>query len=481
MVKDIRDVSGAIEDGLGALMASFEVPGLAVGIVKDGEVAYAAGFGVRSLATREPVTESSLFHMASISKPFVATALVQLFERGQLDLGAPVVEILPYFRLADERYATLTVQQMMSHLAGMPDVEQYGWEKPEYDAGALERYVRSLVNEKLIHAPGEKFAYSNMAFEVLGDVIAKTSGQSFEDFVETNLLRPLGMETSTFLRQNVPPHLATTPHVNVPRPEVSPVYPYHRAHAPSSTLHSSALEMGYWAIANLNHGQFGEGRRILRPENHARLWRPVRETGREPDEFVGLSWFIGRRRDQTLITHGGGDVGFNTQLSLLPEMGLGVVVLSNTAPAPVEAAANLVMDRLLGYEPEISAPPALLPVMAVNRAEGLEAAAAVFEEYRRNRPDDFDYGTWQFNDAAMLLAEIGRGQEALEVIELGLRIFPQAGMLYYFQAWVHEQRGEREPALESVRKCLALNPGNRHAGSMLERLSAGPDQAKTGA
>lgn len=111
--------------------------GLSVGIVRDAELVYTGAFGVCNLATSEPVTEQSLFHLASVSKPFVATALVQLAERGKIDLDTPVASYLPYFRLADERYPTLTIAQFLGHVAGMPDTKDYGWDRPEADDGAL--------------------------------------------------------------------------------------------------------------------------------------------------------------------------------------------------------------------------------------------------------------------------------------------------------------------------------------------------------
>src|SRR5215471_14854286 len=150
-------------------MAEKHLPGLAVGIVRHGKVAYAKGFGLMTLGQPDkPVTATTLFHMASITKPFVATAIMQLVEQGKLDLDAPVTKYLPYFRLADPRYRLITVRQLVTHTSGMPDVKDYEWSRPQYDDGALERYVRSLDKAQLLWDPGAHFAYSNMAFKVLG-------------------------------------------------------------------------------------------------------------------------------------------------------------------------------------------------------------------------------------------------------------------------------------------------------------------------
>ena len=149
------------------------VPGFAIGVVRNGKLIFAKGFGVAKLGVNTPITSKSLFHMASVTKTFVATAVMQLVEKGKIDLDAPLIRYLPYFRLNDERYRTITIRQMLSHTSGIPDTVNYNWDKPEYDAGALERFVRSIADQKLVFAPGEKFAYSNTAYEILGDVIAK--------------------------------------------------------------------------------------------------------------------------------------------------------------------------------------------------------------------------------------------------------------------------------------------------------------------
>jgi CubicO group peptidase (beta-lactamase class C family) len=190
-----------------------EIPGLAIAVVQSNRVVYAHAFGVKNLARKDdPMTTRSLFHMASITKPFVATSIMQLVENGKIDLAAPVVTYLPYFRMADDRHKTISVRQMVTHTSGMPDVEDYEWAKPQYDDAALERYVRSLSDRRLLFAPGEKFRYSNMAFEILGDVVSKVSGESFDDYVQHQILTPLRMNDSTLFVKQANPRLLTWGH-----------------------------------------------------------------------------------------------------------------------------------------------------------------------------------------------------------------------------------------------------------------------------
>lgn len=343
------------------VVASFGLPGLALGIVKSGELVYTQGFGVRSLDTQEPVTPRSLFHLASISKPFVATAIIQLVEQGKLALDAPIATYLPYFRLKDAPDKEITVQQMLSHTSGMPDEDEFQWHAPEDDEEALERYVRSLADEALIAAPGAKYAYSNIAFEVLGDVIAKVSGQPFETYVKAHVLEPLEMHTSTFLRHEVSPDLAVTPHFGAPLRVLAGAYPYHRAHAPSSTLHSSVEEMGQWAITNLNPGRF-KGKQIVQAESYNQLWHPYMQTGEEIwTEAVGLGWFFGTYRGHPVIHHGGSDPGFGAELVFVPAEDAAVVVLANANMAAIGSVTDAALDLLLGLEPQTPKPPSRCP------------------------------------------------------------------------------------------------------------------------
>lgn len=321
-------------------LKTYKVPGLAAGVVKRGVPVYVKGFGIADPETQAPVTARSLFHLASVSKTFVAAAIMQLAEGGKIDLDAPVVEYLPYFKLDDERAAEITVRQMLSHTSGMPDVKDYHWDKPEYDEKALERYVRSLKDRKLTWLPGKRWYYSNMAYEVLGDVIAKVSGRPFETYVRERILEPLEMRQSTFLLKETDPKLRTTPHVRGQVPTVSDVYPYHRAHAPSSTLHSNVEEMCNWIIAHCNRGEF-KGRRILSEDSHKEMWKPhakVPGKGR-----MGLGWFLAESPYGTRVLHGGRDVGFRSHVTILPEKDGGLVILINYSNAPMPIIRNAIM------------------------------------------------------------------------------------------------------------------------------------------
>jgi CubicO group peptidase (beta-lactamase class C family) len=349
------DISSQLDREIERMLAQSDTPGLAIGVVKDQELIYARGFGVSNLKTGEEVTPRTLFHLASITKPFVATSIVQLVEQDKLSLDDRIVEYLPYFELKDERYDTLTIHQFLTHSSGMPNVEDYRWDKPEYDEAALERYVRSLTEQELLFEPGERFTYSNMAFEVLGDLIAKVSGQSFADYVKEHILLPLGMSDSSILIREVDPALLANGHVKgwLGRTRVTRHYAYNRRHGPSSCLYSNVVDMSRWAIANMNRGEL-EGGQILDASSYELLWTPAIEGARVADDnrpvHIGLSWFLTDIAGYRIVTHGGTDTGYRTNLVMCPEAGFAVIVLSNYSGPDdtVAAVTRLARELALG-------------------------------------------------------------------------------------------------------------------------------------
>jgi CubicO group peptidase (beta-lactamase class C family) len=312
----------------------WDIPGLIVGMVDGGEIAYAKGFGVRNLDTQIPMTLDSVFCVQSISKCFVATAVMQLVEAGKLELDAPLVQYLPYFQMDDERFQQITIRQALSHTSGMPDIDENNYiewvSRPEYDDRAAERFVRSLSDKKLIADPGERFSYSNIAYDVLGDLLAKVSGKSFESNLQENILFPSGMPNSTFLLSDVPPDLLVWPHLRTPDMKVNPIYPYHRADSPASFLHTTVEDMCRWCITCLNRGTY-QGQSILSTAGYERMWTPAAKRGDQPSmyEFMGLGWNLGHYRSENTVSHGGAGFGWTAFMLILPEKNSAAVVLSN--------------------------------------------------------------------------------------------------------------------------------------------------------
>jgi CubicO group peptidase (beta-lactamase class C family) len=288
---------------------------------------------------------------------------MQLRKQGKIDLDEPVITYLPYFKMADERYGSITVRQLLSHTAGVPDVEdwvaEYRDKEPEYDDGALERYVRSLSDVPLRSAPGETWDYSSIGYDILGDVIAKVSGQSFEAYVQEHIFVPLGMTHTTFLVQGVDPAFLMRPHLpaQAGTVAVSDLIPWSRIHGPAGNMFSTLEDMAHYANAHLNRGEL-DGVSILNPASYDELWKLHGKTWFPPDleRNYGLGWTIGEYKGHHTIGHPGlDDAGYNAFLAILPEQSLTVFMAVNyvdfnTPVFPAFMLREAVLDVLLGIQ-----------------------------------------------------------------------------------------------------------------------------------
>lgn len=337
-------------------MHAAQIPGLAVGIITGGKVAYRRGFGVADINTRQPVTADTVFQLGSDSKMFVGIAMMQLKSQGKIDLDAPVTRYLPYFQLADARYRDITLRQILSHRSGMPycveddACNKLDYQAPQFDAGALERHVREMASVKLLSTPGAAMQYSDIGFETIGDIIAKVSGESFEDYVQRHIFTPLAMQHSSFLLRDMPPAALASPHVADPALKVNDFFPYSRQHAPSSHLLSSVNDMNRFALAQLQRGKL-DGVRILPASAYDTMWHPEIPTAIPSpwERTLGLGWFLGEHDGHRLVGHGGGDTGFACGFVMAPEDGLAVVVMINKQDSAEDMASD-VMALLLAAE-----------------------------------------------------------------------------------------------------------------------------------
>jgi len=343
-----------------------DLPGLAIGVSIGAAAEFVGVRGYRDYSARAPLSEDDIFHCASVSKLFTSSAIMKQVEAGVLDLNARLCDILPGLPIADTRFKEIRLWNMLTHTSGLGDVEDYHWYDFETDDDSLRRYIyehEEVLSQPMLWEPQEvRFRYSNIAYEILGQIVseysvhmpdaarisddahmpgdaASTPGAvgaatllSYEDFIARYLLKPAGMTSSkmkTFERPGAPDfasneHMAR-PHEKKPDRSIGPVrfYPYTRQHAPSSTLTSNVRDLLQWGRAHLasarggasapggeltsapgdNRTDVSSGKTTppLRPETYRKIWHPyaiVQNNG----EQMGLGWFM---REQTVTADDG--------------------------------------------------------------------------------------------------------------------------------------------------------------------------------
>jgi CubicO group peptidase (beta-lactamase class C family) len=494
---------GRVEEDLWPLVEAFlgshDVAGLAVAVVRDEEVV-PRGFGVRDVGTGASVTSETMFHLASVSKPFVATAIVSLAtarDGGEpaLDLDAPIIEWVPEFTLADGRAGEVTARRLLSHSSGLPDVSDYGWHDPQLGDDALSEFARSLSGWRLQAEPGSTFSYSNAGFELLGLLLSRVTGTTFENAVRQQLLAPLGLRYSTFRRGEVPGHLAASPHVGMPLSVPEGAYPYTRRHAPSSTLHSNLVEMCRWMVAHFEPAEVAAGesdRQWVRLDAGLLdlMWRPVVPVGRPPwDDAEALGWGVGSYRGYRTLSHSGGDPGFGSRFVLVPQRRTGVVVLANSNTVPTSTIAAAALDIALadvplpvtsGVAPEegegVAALRALVrpvvgPVAETLATSGPDAAVAAFHRLAEAEPAEFDLDDEGFADAVWGAIELHRTGLVWPLLRVWTEVRPDSSAAWTMTGWAHQVDGHLDLARSSLRRALDLDPDNDDAALIMSSLA----------
>ena len=456
------------------IMRGWGIPGLGVGLVRAGEIVYAKGFGVQSLDTGTPVTEESIFGVASVSKCFVASAILQLCERGLIHLDDPLILHLPDFRLADERYPLITIRQMLSHTSGMPDMDEYEYVElvshPESDEGAAERYMRSLSDRKMVAAPGEIFYYSNIAYNVLGVLITRITRQSFEAYMEEHILLPAGMPDSTFFYPEVDPKRLAVPHLRSPRMVVNPVYPYHRADAPASFLHSTVIDMCHWAQTCLNRGIY-TGQRILTEASYDLMWTPVAPRGYPPFyESTGLGWTLGHYEGLLTVSHGGGGFGWTDFLLLLPEIQSALVILCNEESSARSRTIRAALHCLLDRDPEVGKVSWMIPINQALCEGGIQAAYARYKALKDTGDENYCFDEDELISLTYQLMNVNNLDLTIEVLKLNLHVYPRHLESYTRLADCYLRKNEIRPAVQCLQQALEIDSNCTEASEKLKKI-----------
>lgn len=415
-----------LDSALGTIVSNWNIAGLSVGIVKADRSEYTRYFGVKNISTGAPVDRDTIFCIASASKCFVATAITQLVERGSIDLDVPIQWYLPDFTMDDDRCRQITVRHLLCHMSGLPDMDEDEYDiflaDSEDDQDASKRYVAGLQQKRLIATPGERFSYSNIGYNVLGYIIAKVSGIAFEDYMRDHILLQSGMPSSTFSFPEIEKGKLAVPHILIPALAVRPSYPYHRADAPASFLHTTLPDMLNWCRVCLDAGKT-TGQRILSSEGYKRMWTPAIEWGFPPlYEFMGLGWTLGHYKGAVTVSHGGMGLGWAAFLTILPEQQCAAFLLCNAETHARSRIIRALLDVILGQAPVSGTISWVVPLSRAYLSGGIQA---VYETYHSIRLDN----TYSFDPEDMInlahqLHSAGNDQTMNEILTFSLSVYP---------------------------------------------------------
>lgn len=339
-----------------AEMKDWHIPGMAVAVVHQDEIIFARGFGVLGLNNPQPVNADTLFGVASTSKSMTAATLAMLVDQGKVNWDDRVVDHLPWFELSDPWVTReVRIKDLLIHRVGVGRMT--GNRIQFMPTATREMVIRSMRYHEFEQPFRSAYVYSNVMYSVVGEIVAAVSGQSWDDFMAEHLFRPLNMTRSnTSITQfNPGDNNISDPHqwidgevVTIERRNFDNV-------GPSASVNTSVRDMAQWIRLQLGEPGVYQGERLLSERVMRDMHHPHIATGRANREATvnayGYGWQLGNYQGFATSRHGGATDGFNTQKVLVPELDLGIVVVTNTFSNYGGAVVNTIIDRIAELEP----------------------------------------------------------------------------------------------------------------------------------
>jgi len=339
-------------------LTTFNVPGIAVSVIKDGKIVHLKGYGVRSIKTNQKVDENTLFGVASNTKAFTAAALGMLVDEKKITWDTKVTDVIPEFKMYDAWVTSeFTIRDLLTHRSGLGlgAGDLMIW--PDSSTVTKKQLIHNLRYLKPVSSFRTKYDYDNLMYILAGDVVARVSGSTYEDFIETRIIKPLGMTKTAASwyrlkdRSNVidghAPYRGKLLPVGLSFGEVANA---------AGGIYSNVTDMSKWVMAMINGGKYGQDldKKLFSDAVAKELWTPQTIiAGGNPASFssYGLGWFLSNVNGNFQATHTGGLSGIVTQVTIIPALKLGIIVLTNQqSGAAFNAITNSIKDGYLGIK-----------------------------------------------------------------------------------------------------------------------------------
>ena len=406
---------GGLDAYVTKAMHDWDVPGVAIAVIKDDKIVLAKGYGVRELGKPEPVDERTLFAIGSSSKAFTSAAIAMLIDEKKLKWDDPATQHLPGFQLFDP-YATreLTVRDLLSHRVGLERGDSI-WYATEFGRDEVLRRIRYLPPASSMRS---RFGYQNIMYLAAGQIVKSVSGKEWDEFVRQRIFVPLGMnDTGTSVKALSPSRNVAAPHSKIDGKTVAIPYRNVDNIGPAGSINSNVLDMAQWVRLQLGDGKY-DGKQLISAAAVKEMAMPqtiIRLEGQMAMLYpaahflnYGLGWFLSDYRGKKLVEHGGSIDGMRGCVAMIPEEKLGVVVLANQNGSVLcMPLFNRILDSYLGA-PARDWSAEMLATMNKLEAQGRAAAAkAEAERVTGTKPSlalekyAGEYGNDMYGDATV--------------------------------------------------------------------------------
>ncbi|MCA1600915.1 MAG: serine hydrolase [Acidobacteria bacterium] len=432
-------------------------------VAENGKVIYKKGLGLAQMEWNIPNTPDTRFRLGSITKQFTAALMLQLVEQGKVKLDGKVSEYLPAYR--KDIGEKVTVHQLLNHTSGIPSYTSLPgfFNDVSRNTFTVDDFVKKYASNDLEFEPGSKFSYNNSGYFLLGAIVEKVTGQTYEKALKERILNPLGMKSTgydhhgTLIEKRASGYQKTPGgYVNAPYLDMSIPYA-------AGSMYSTVEDLYLWDQALYMD-------RVLSAATKELMYKP------NLDDYA-YGWVATKAKLETgtesvpKIKHGGGINGFNTVIVRFPAQKHLIVMLDNTSQGRSLEQLERELTNILYNQPYN------LPKMSVAEVlfktigeKGIEAGLAQYRDLRTRQASVYDFSEPELNRLGYQLLEARKLKEAVEVFKLNVAEYPQGFNTYDSLGEAYMISGNTELAIQNYKKSLELNPQNTGATEMLKRL-----------
>jgi CubicO group peptidase (beta-lactamase class C family) len=433
-------------------------------VTENGKVVYKKGFGFANMEWDIPNAPNTKHRLGSVTKQFTGMLILQLAEQGKIDLQAPITTYLPDYPKANGDI--ITTHHLLTHSSGIPNYTSFPgfFKNDSRDPYTPTEFVKIFSEMDLDFTPGEKFSYSNSAYFLLGVLIEKISGKSYEHMLQENIFIPLGMKDSGFdhhasILKNRATGYEKSGGALINSKYLDMTIPY-----AAGSLYSTVEDLYLWDQALYTNTLLSKASMDLYFGEHIKAW----------DGYYGYGWAtgsetIGNTEDSIKTnSHGGGINGFNTLITRAQSDQSLIVLLNNTGRAPLSEMAQAIRGIL--YEkpydfPKKSVANALYDDILVN---GLEAGLVNYNSIKSST--DYDLNEDDMNSTGYKLLQSEKIDEAVAVFKLNIEAFSKSSNAYDSYAEALMTKGNTEMAIVNYKKSVEINPNNQNGIDFLKKL-----------
>ena len=450
-----------IEIKIPELMEKAMIPGLSIAATRDGQIFWTGAFGVKNEETKMPVTDSTVFEAASLSKPVFAYAVLRVVERGVLDLDKHLIEYVTdeyieknYLgrKIDDERFRKITARMVLSHTPGFPN-----W--------------RGQDPLKINFEPGEKFSYSGEGFGYLQRVVEKITEKPLNDFMTEQVFEPLGMMHSSYVWQKSYDHLSSDPHGLMT--EVQKKGHPRRGHA-AATLHTTAIDYAKFVCAIMNNSGLADSTivNMLTPQIEA-----------EPENSMDVSWGLGIGLEKTdsgqAFWHWGDNGNFKAFVLGFKKQKIGVVYFANSYYG-LSIHQEIVDIAVGGNHPVFtsailngygSCDSRAMEFIRILIHQGVDSSIQNYYKLTKDQPEKKIIKENELNQLGYQLLRLKRVADAIKIFKLNVEIYPESFNVYDSLGEAYIENGDKELAIENYKRSIELNPDNENGKMMLKKIT----------